>query len=180
MHKFLGKKAAVAAAIAAVVLAVTAAAAFAAPVLQPGTTSAPGMSGTCTDCHTYAKPAATVAPKAPSMSKPYLPNGKIRVRRTFKTYGFVSPSLPTSSTQTATLTVTVQRLKGKKWVAFPAASATGTVSATGKFKGKTNWTAKLKIGRVGTYRFRAKLTYLDASAVEHVKYSKWAKIKVKK
>ena len=38
------------------ILAVSAAAAFAAPVLQPGVTSWPGMSGVCTDCHTYATP----------------------------------------------------------------------------------------------------------------------------
>ncbi|MGZ4930896.1 MAG: hypothetical protein ACXV48_07900, partial [Halobacteriota archaeon] len=59
MHSYCGrKKAAIVAAIAAIAFVLTAATAFAAPVLQPGTTSYPGMHGTCTNCHTYAKPAS--------------------------------------------------------------------------------------------------------------------------
>ena len=55
--------------------------ALAAPVLSPGTTSAPGMSGTCTDCHTYSTPAPAPAPapKPKPAPKPALPKGSYLV-----------------------------------------------------------------------------------------------------
>jgi hypothetical protein len=44
------------------ILALSVTTAFGASVLQPGVTSAPGMSGVCTDCHTYAKPPVVTPP----------------------------------------------------------------------------------------------------------------------
>jgi len=54
MRKTPAKKAAIVVVIAMALIALSAAIALGAPVLQPGTTSAPGMSGVCTDCHVYA------------------------------------------------------------------------------------------------------------------------------
>jgi hypothetical protein len=48
------KKAGLVALAATALVAASVATALAAPVLQPGVTSAPGMSGVCTDCHVYA------------------------------------------------------------------------------------------------------------------------------
>jgi hypothetical protein len=63
--KRVHSKALIVAATAILAIAVTAGVAFAAPVLQPGVTSAPGMSGVCTDCHTYA-----TAPTTPPVVTP--------------------------------------------------------------------------------------------------------------
>jgi hypothetical protein len=43
-------------------VALAATALVAAPVLQPGVTSAPGMTGVCTDCHVYATPPVVTPP----------------------------------------------------------------------------------------------------------------------
>ena len=59
MEKTFGKRVAIVAAAATVVVALSASVALAAPVLPYGTTSAPGMSGTCTKCHTYSKSSST-------------------------------------------------------------------------------------------------------------------------
>ena len=69
MQRTFGKRAAIVVAAATVVVALSASVALAAPVLPYGTTSAPGMSGTCTNCHTYAPaptPAPVVTPPAPT------------------------------------------------------------------------------------------------------------------
>ena len=56
-------KARLVAVTATAILAVSAVVAFAAPVLQPGTTTAPhGDRGTCTGCHTYAMPPVVTPP----------------------------------------------------------------------------------------------------------------------
>lgn len=54
MQKRFSKKIAVLIVAGALVGAMTAGAASAAPVLRAGQTSAPGMSGRCTNCHAYA------------------------------------------------------------------------------------------------------------------------------
>ena len=54
------KKAIVVAIAVTAIVAGSVASAFAAPVLQPGVTSAPGMSGVCTDCHVYATPPVAI------------------------------------------------------------------------------------------------------------------------
>ena len=55
MQRILSKKVKLVSLTAAALVAVSVATAFAAPVLQPGTTSGPHDSrGTCTDCHSYA------------------------------------------------------------------------------------------------------------------------------
>jgi hypothetical protein len=59
MRKHLSKKTIQLVGFVVVIALMTAGVAFAAPVLQPGVTSAPGMSGVCTDCHTYATPPAS-------------------------------------------------------------------------------------------------------------------------
>ena len=59
------KKAGIVALATCAIVAIFAATAFAAPVLQPGVTSAPGMSGVCTDCHVYAS-----APTTPPVVTP--------------------------------------------------------------------------------------------------------------
>jgi hypothetical protein len=56
------KKAGLVALTAIALVAASVATALAAPVLQPGVTSAPGMSGVCTDCHVYATPPAPTPP----------------------------------------------------------------------------------------------------------------------
>lgn len=177
MRKHLGKKLAAVIAAAVVVAAIAAGAAFAAPVLQPGQTSAPGMSGTCTDCHTYAAAKPAAAPVL--FSRPFVKNGKIKHGRKFKVTGYSDPSLCTAAS--ATVTVSVQRKNARgKWVAVPSLTQTATVSDTGKYAGKVNYVASFKIKRLGKYRLRAKLAYLDASSVAQVKWSKQTAITVKK
>ena len=181
MRKHLGKRLVAVIAAVVVVGALAAGAAFAAPVLQPGQTSAPGMSGTCTNCHTYAKPAVAVAPAAPVMfSRPFAKSVKVKRNRTFRVTGYIDPSVSTSATA-ATVTVSVERRNSRgKWVATPSYNQTATVSATGKYANKLNYVANFKIGRLGKFRLRAKLVYLDASSVSKVKFSKPTAIVVKK
>jgi hypothetical protein len=63
LQRTFSKKARLVAVTATAILAVSVAAAFAAPVLQPGTTTAPhGNRGTCTGCHTYATPPVVTPP----------------------------------------------------------------------------------------------------------------------
>ena len=62
MRRTLPKKAGLVALASIAIVAVFVATAFAAPVLQPGVTSAPGMSGVCTNCHAYAKPPVVTPP----------------------------------------------------------------------------------------------------------------------
>lgn len=66
MRRTLPKKAGLVALAAIAIIAVFVATALGAPVLQPGVTSAPGMSGVCTNCHTYATP-PVVTPPAPGV-----------------------------------------------------------------------------------------------------------------
>ena len=176
MHRILGKKAAITGVAAIAILMLSAAVAIAAPVLQPGQTSAPGMSGTCTNCHTYAKPAAP-APLVPS--RPFLAKAKQKMGRTFKIWGYVPPKL--SGASNATMTVYVQRLNShKKWVSVPSLDQTATLSATGRFKNKTNYVGALKVNRLGRYRVRAKLVCLNASDAEVTKWSSRTTFKVVK
>jgi hypothetical protein len=148
------------------------------PVLQPGQTSAPGMSGTCTNCHTYAKPAVAAAPVA--FSRPLVKHATVKHNRAFKVTGYIDPSVTTSATA-ATVTVSVQRRNSHgKWVATPSLNQTATVSATGKYAGKLNYVAGFKIRRLGKYRLRAKLVYLDASSASQVKWSKTTTVTIKK
>ncbi|MDR3686015.1 MAG: hypothetical protein P4L93_03525 [Coriobacteriia bacterium] len=182
MRKHLGKKLIAVVAAVVVVGALAAGVAFAAPVLQPGQTSAPGMSGTCTDCHTYAKATSITAPVATPVlfSRPFVKNAKIKRGRTFKVTGYIDPSLSTSAT-VATVTVSVDRRNSRgRWVAAPSYNQSATVSATGKYAGKLNYVASIKIGRLGKYRLRAKLVYLDASSTSQVKWSKPTNVVVKR
>lgn len=177
MRNTLSKKAIVAAAVALVALAITAGAAFAAPVLQPGTTSAPGMSGTCTNCHTYAAVKSNSKPLM--VSHPYASQGRHRAGRTLKVWGYIAPKM--SNTSEATLTVTVQQRVGRSWVTTDGLTATGTVSAKGKWHGnKTNYAATVKLPTKGLYRLRTKLVYLDAKGVEQTKISKFLNLKITK
>jgi hypothetical protein len=175
MKKTHGTKAAIAAAVAAAAIVLSAGVALAAPVLQPGVTSAPGMSGNCASCHRYAKPAAAM-PKpmmtSAMMSQPRVPKQKQMVGVAFSCWGYIAPKLP--NTHEATVTITVQRWThaGGSWVATSGLNTQGMVSATGQFKGKTNYHAKLKIGEAGRYRMRAKLVWMDAKGVKHTTWSK--------
>jgi hypothetical protein len=182
MLSFATKKAALVGALAALVLALTVGVAFAAPVLQPGTTSAPGMSGTCTNCHTYAtaaKPAAKAKPKPTKVSRPYIARGKTKPGVAFSTWGFITPTLATSTP--ATLTIAVDTYMGQgSWATTSGVAATATISPTGKFKNKTNYTASLTIDRPARYRLRAKLVYIDAKGVERTKLSSWLMMRVYK
>ena len=174
------KKAEFAAAAAVVIVALSAAAAFAAPVLAPGTTSAPGMSGTCTDCHTYAQPAAKPAPKKVVLlpSHPYVKHAQNKLGKAFGVWGYVPPKL--CGTTNATLTVSVSRYTHSKWTAVPSLNQTATLSTSGKFKNKTNYATSLTINRGGSYRMRVKLVYLDSKSVERTKWSAWKKFSIKK
>ena len=62
MSKPRSHKAKFVAAAAIAILALSVATAFGAPVLQPGVTSAPNMSGVCTNCHVYATPPVVTPP----------------------------------------------------------------------------------------------------------------------
>jgi hypothetical protein len=168
------------AAAAALAFVLSAATAFAAPVLQPGTTSYPGMSGTCTDCHTYAKAVSTTpaAPKATVVSHTYAANGKHHATKSLFVWGYISPKLPNLTE--ATLTVVAARSVGKSWVTTTSMNATGTVASRGRFKNKTNYTAKLHLNVAGRYRLRAKLVYTDAKGVEQTKWSKVYTIRIYK
>jgi hypothetical protein len=178
MSRFLGKKTTMACVTVAVAVAMSAAVAVAIPVLQPGQTSAPGMSGNCAGCHTYA---VAAAPKvvANRVSHPYMAKKKVKLGRTFKVWGFFPPKL--SGAADTTLTIGVQRLDThKKWIAVPSLTTTGTVTATGKFKKMTNYGAKLTIKRAGNYQMRAKLIYKNADGIEATKWSPVTKFKVVK
>lgn len=169
-------KAAAASAMAIAMLALAAAVATAAPVLRPGQTSAPGMSGTCTNCHTYAKPAKP-APLRPS--HPYLAKAKHKMGRTFKIWGYVPPKL--AGATNATMTVYVQRANAKgKWVSVPSLATTATLSATGKFKNKTNYVSAMKVNRAGRYRTRVKLVCRNSGGAELTKWSTYAKFRIVK
>lgn len=179
MHRNLArKKAAIVGALAAVVLVLSAATAFAAPVLKPGTTSYPGMHGTCTDCHTYAKAASTTPakPKATVVSQVFASRGKHRASKTLSVWGYISPKLP--NIHEATLTVCAARAVGHSWVTTSSMNATGTIAAKGKFKNKTNYKARLNLSRAGWYRLRTKLVYTDAKGVEQTKWSKAVYIRI--
>jgi hypothetical protein len=170
MQHIFGKKALLAGAIAAVVTALFAGAAIAAPVLQPGTTSAPGMSGTCTNCHTYAKPAK---PKVSAPSHPYVSKGKHRASKSLRVFGYISPRL--SGAQESTLTVYAYTKVNGSWVTTDSLTTTGTISAKGSFKRKTNYAATLHLEKAGKYRLRTRLVFVDAKGVKH---DKWSKIHV--
>ena len=181
MPKFSRKKAAIAGATAVFVLAMTAAVAFAAPVLQPGVTSAPGMSGTCTNCHTYAStPAAPAKPKIKktAVSRPYVSKRHHHASKSFAVWGFISPRIPHAST--ATLTVGVQQFTGGSWVTTSSLAATGTVSQKGSFKHKTNYWTTMTFAETGLYRLRTKLIWTDAKGVEHTKWSKPRSVRIYK
>jgi len=179
MRKHLGTRLVAVIAAMVVIGALTAAAAFAGPpVLQPGQTSAPGMSGTCSNCHTYAKAAAPAAPVM--FSRPLVKHATVKHNRTFGVTGYIDPSVTTSATAT-TVTVSVQRRNSRgKWIAVPSLNQTATVSATGKYANKLNYVASFKIRRLGKYRLRAKLVYLDASSTSQIKWSKTTTVTIKK
>jgi hypothetical protein len=189
MHKILGKKAVIVGAVAALAFVLSAGAALAsAPVLPVGTTTGPNMSGKCTNCHTYATAATTTTPakakakakpkpKATKLSHPYASKVKHSADTTFTVWGYVTPRLP--RLQEATLTVGVEQSMGHgSWAATSSLSATGTISSKGKFKGKTNYTAKLHIPHAGRYRLRTQLVYNDAKGVRHTKWSKLFYIRI--
>lgn len=184
MHKSLRKRAAVVFAIAAVAALVTAGTALAAPVLQPGVTSAPGMSGTCTNCHTYAtaavkKTVAKPVAKPVLFSRPFLAKSAFKRSANIKVNGYFSPTLASSTN--ATVTIVVQRLNAHgKWVAASSFNKTAKLSATGTYKNKISYSAAMKINRLGRFRLRAKLVYLDASAVSHVMWSKFSPVSIRK
>jgi len=96
MRNSLGRKTVIATAAAVVALAVFAGTALAAPVLQPGVTSAPGMSGRCTKCHTYATKSSTTKSstakyRTASVSHPYTGKASYKTGSTFTVFGFVTP-----------------------------------------------------------------------------------------
>jgi hypothetical protein len=176
MRKFSRQNVAIVAVSGAFVLALSAAAAFAAPVLQPGVTSAPGMSGTCTNCHTYASgSSSTPKKKTTKVSHPYVSKKRHHAGVGFALWGFVSPRINTGE---ATLTVGVQKLAGGSWVTSSSLAATGTLSQSGKFKHKTNYVATLNLPQSGRYRLRAKLVWIDAKGTEHTKWSKLCYLRV--
>ncbi len=180
MHRNLGKKAALAAALAIVALAFSATTAFAAPVLRPGVTSAPGMSGKCTNCHAYAAAKAPAAKRAKptSVSHPYITKRRHVANRSFKVWGYVAPRLARGTESTVTLSV--QQWQGSgSWVTTEGVSATATVSAKGPFKKKTNYRANMTIPVAGRYRMAATLVWKDADGVEHTKTSKFLIFRIK-
>jgi hypothetical protein len=63
-------------------------------------------------------------------------------------------------------------------VATSALDTTGTLSATGKFRNKTNYTAVMNIAATGRYRLHAKLVWIDAGGVSHEKWSCWEYIRI--
>jgi hypothetical protein len=184
MRSTLGKKAAIAAICAAAASAIFAGTVFAAPVLQPGTTSAPGMSGTCTNCHTYAKPAAAAkpavpaAPKVSAPSRTYVAKGKHRAGQALSVWGFISPRL--SGATESTLTVYAFSKVSGSWVTTSSLTATGTISPSGKFKHKDNYATSLTIANAGKYRLRTELVFVDAKGVQHDKWSKVYSIRIYK
>jgi hypothetical protein len=178
MRKNLGKKLVVTVAATIVVVALSAGVAFAAPVLQPGRTSGPHNSrGTCSNCHTYAAPKPAAQPTL--FSRPFLKGAKIKRGRTFRPAGYIAPTL--CSATDATVTIHVQRRNARgKWVAVRSLTTSATVSPTGKYADKVNYKASMKIKRLGKYRLRAKLAYLDADRVSHIKWSTPTTVQIKK
>jgi hypothetical protein len=170
MRKHLGKKLAAAAAATVVVMALAAGSAFAAPVLPAGKTSGPHNGrGTCSNCHTYAAPAPAAKPV--TFSRPFTNGAKHKSGRPFGVNGYFAPSL--ASATNATVTIGVERLSARgHWVATRSFNQTATVSATGKYAGKVSYKATMKIKRLGKFRLRAKLAYLDANGVSHLRFSK--------
>lgn len=187
MQRNLSTKAAFAVAIAIIVVAMSAVAAFAAPVLQPGVTSAPGMSGTCTDCHTYAKPASTPGgttaakpkPKPAGMmvSHPYITKSAHTAGVAFTVYGFFAPKTPKAN-QTS-LALSAQQWNGHgNWVATSGPNATAVISAKGAFLRKMNYKGTMTIPTAGRYRLRATLAWIDAKGVEHVRRSSFLYVQI--
>jgi hypothetical protein len=155
--------------------------AFAAPTLRPGQTSGPHNGrGTCTRCHNYATAPAPKPAAAPTLfSRPVLKAAKFKSGRNFAAVGYIAPTV--CSAADATVTVSVQRLaKGGRWVAVPILTRTAAVTDTGKYAGKVNYRAVMRIKKLGKFRLRAKLEYLNADGASLVKWSKTTVVTIKK
>lgn len=107
------------------------------------------------------------------ISHPYVKYSKVKAGRNFTTWGYVNPRL--ASGQEATVTIFVQSYKGHgSWETSSGLETTAALSATGRFKRKTNYSATMNIGAVGRYRMRAKLVWKDSNG--NVK-TKWSSLK---
>ena len=182
MQMSFGKKSLIASIAAAVALVVFAGTAAAAPVLQPGTTSAPGMSGTCTNCHTYAsissgsssssKSSRSAKSTSASVSHPYTGKKTYKASTKFLVFGYVTPKQ--GSAAKATVTLRVEKLNSRgKWSLVPTLTPTAAVSSKGTFKNKTNYKTSIAPDAAGKYRVRAKLVWKDSKGVKHSKTSKY-------
>ena len=173
MQMSFGKKSLIASIAAAVALVVFAGTAAAAPVLQPGTTSAPGMSGTCTNCHTYASSSSRSAKStSASVSHPYTGKKTYKASTKFLVFGYVTPKQ--GSAAKATVTLRVEKLNSRgKWSLVPTLTPTAAVSSKGTFKNKTNYKTSIAPDAAGKYRVRAKLVWKDSKGVKHSKTSKY-------
>ena len=107
------------------------------------------------------------------VSHPYTKHSKLKINKDFKTWGYVKTWKRAPLTQDATLTIRAQKWNSgtRSWEASAGLMTTATISPTGKFKKKTNYSAVMNIGSTGRYRLRAKLVWMDAKGVEHTKWS---------
>ena len=133
---------------------------------------------------------AVAVPKQPSarakgkpifVSHPYTKKKTVKVARDFKAWGYIKTWRGRPLTSEATATIVVQKWNGRRsWETSESLASTATISATGKFKQKTNYSATLNIGTKGRYRLRTKLVWTDSAGVVRTKNSSWKYIWIKK
>lgn len=135
-----------------------------------------------------AMPAAAVAKSVKAagrptfISHPYTKNSTLRIDKDFRTWGYVNTWKRAPLTKDATVTIAVEKwnASARSWESSGGLATTATVSASGKFKKKTNYFANMKIGITGRYRMRAMLVWMDTAGVEHTKWSSRKYFKMKK
>ena len=184
MQMSLGKRSLVVGTAAVVAFVVYTGSAFAAPVLQPGVTSAPGMSGKCTSCHSYASSSSsastsTAKKKTVSVSHPYTGKRTYKSGTAFLVFGYVTPRQPSSAQAKVALRFEKLNSRGR-WSVVSTLTPTATVTSQGSFKNKTNYRTPVTVNGAGKYRVRAKLSWLDAKGVKHTKTSSYYRFAISK
>lgn len=131
-------------------------------------------------------PAVAVA-KAPAhpkgkptfVSHPYTKKKTVKLGSQFRVWGYINTWHRVPLTSDATLTIVVKQKIGHSWETSAGLTTTATISASGKFRKKTNYNTYMTIGAKGSYRLRAVLVWTDTNGVQHTKWSSYKNIKVK-
>lgn len=114
------------------------------------------------------------------VSHPYTKKSTLELGKDFAVWGYVRTFKNRPISGDASVTIEVQRWKSKhSWEASSGLTASTMLSATGKFRNKTNYTATMDIGAKGRYRLRAVLVWHDSKG-DHRMRSSWKYIRVEK